>query len=152
MAKAYDYIRTKRARRAIKVIREFALRHMKAEDAKISEGVNTAIFRNGMQKPPRRIKVRIVKGEDAVAKVWLIGEEEKIKEDAKKKDDAKKASEKKVEEAKPKAESAKKAEEKPAAAALASKPEAKDTAPRPSQNTREKPFPLQKPHERRDGL
>ena len=150
MAKAYDYIRTKRARRAIKVIREFALRHMKAEDAKISEGVNAAIFRNGMQKPPRRIKVRIVKGEDAVAKVWLIGEEEKIKEDAKKKDDAKKAAEKKVEEAKPKAE-AKKAEEKPASA-IAPKPEAKDTSPRPSQNTREKPFPLQKPHERRDGL
>ena len=153
LAAAYEYIRTKRARRAIKVIREFALRHMKAEDAKISEGVNAAIFRNGMQKPPRRIKVRIVKGEDAVAKVWLIGEEEKIKEDAKKKDDAKKASEKKAEEAKPKSEATtKKAEEKPAAAAPASKPEAKDTAPRPSQNTREKPFPLQKPHERRDGL
>ena len=150
LAAAYEYIRTKRARRAIKVIREFALRHMKAEDAKISEGVNAAIFRNGMQKPPRRIKVRIVKGEDAVAKVWLIGEEEKIKEDAKKKDDAKKAAEKKVEEAKPKAE-AKKAEEKPASA-IAPKPEAKDTSPRPSQNTREKPFPLQKPHERRDGL
>lgn len=150
MAKAYDYIRTKRARRAIKVIREFALRHMKAEDAKISEGVNAAIFRNGMQKPPRRIKVRIVKGEDAVAKVWLIGEEEKIKELAKKKEDAKKAAEKKLSDAKPKAETAKKEEAKPAAAAP--KQEAKDTAPRPSQNTRDKPAPLQKPHERRDGL
>ncbi|MFA6490081.1 MAG: 50S ribosomal protein L31e [Candidatus Micrarchaeia archaeon] len=149
MAKAYDYIRTKRARRAIKVIREFALRHMKAEDAKISEGVNAAIFRNGMQKPPRRIKVRIVKGEDGVAKVWLIGEEEKIKETAKKKEDAKKAAEKKLTEAKPKAD-AKKEEAKPAAAAP--KQEAKDTSPRPSQNTREKPAPLQKPHERRDGL
>lgn len=149
LAAAYDYIRTKRARRAIKVIREFALRHMKAEDAKISEGVNAAIFRNGMQKPPRRIKVRIVKGEDAVAKVWLIGEEEKIKENAKKKEDAKKAAEKKLSDAKPKAE-AKKEEAKPASAAP--KQEAKDTSPRPSQNTRDKPAALQKPHERRDGL
>lgn len=151
LALAYDYVRTKRARRAIKLIRAFALRHMKAEDAKISEGVNAAIFRNGMQKPPRRIKVRIAKAEDGVAKVWLIGEEEKIKELLKKKEDAKK----KTEEAKPKAEAKK--EDKPAAgtkpaAAVAAKPEAKDAAPRPSQNTRDKPVALQQPHERRDGL
>ncbi len=154
LALAYEYIRTKRARRAIKLIREFALRHMKAEDAKISEGVNAAIFRNGMQKPPRRIKVRIVKAEDGVAKVWLIGEEEKAKEAAKKKEDA---SKKKADEAKPKSEAKKEdkpaaAGAKPAAAAVLSKPEAKDTSPRPSQNTRDKPAPLPKQHERRDGL
>jgi len=139
LAGAYEYIRTKRARRAIKLIREFALRHMKAEDAKISEGINSAVFRNGMQKPPRRIKVRIVKGDDAVAKVWLIGEEEKAKELAKKNEDAKKASDaKKAESAKKAAEAkkepAKKEEQKPAQAAKPSPAQssAKPQAPTPS--------------------
>lgn len=132
LAKAFEYIRTKRARRAIKLIREFAVRHMKAAEAKISEGVNSLVFRDGMQKPPRRVKVRIVKGEDAVAKVWLVGEEEKIKElsGKKKKDEEKKQTDKKATAAKK--EEAKKAaaEQKTEAAkpAQAPKPEAKQAA------------------------
>ena len=88
----YDVVRQKRGKRAVKFVREFAVRHMKAAEAKISAGVNDLILRDGIQKPPRRIKVRIVKGDDAVAKVWLIGEEEKIKQalDAKKKDEEQK--------------------------------------------------------------
>ncbi|MEM4633615.1 MAG: 50S ribosomal protein L31e [Candidatus Anstonellaceae archaeon] len=103
LAEAYEYVRTKRAKRAVKLVRQFAIRHMKAEDAKISEGVNQRIFRDGIQKPPRRIKVRIVKGEDGIAKVWMIGEEEKLKAEAEKKSkelEAKKAASNKKEEAK----------------------------------------------------
>ena len=118
----YDYIRTKRGKRAIKMIREFALRHMKAEDTKISEGVNSAILRDGIQKPPRRIKVRIVKGDDKVARVWLIGEEEKIKETAEKKKKAEGESKKIAEEAKKKQEEAKKAKEAAKTAAPAAAP------------------------------
>jgi large subunit ribosomal protein L31e len=98
---AYDYIRTKRAKRAIKIIKEFAIRHMKANDAKLSQGVNAKVFQNGMQKPPRRIKVRIVKGEDLVAKVWLIGEEEKLKEEEAKKAAQKEKSKEKEEKKEP---------------------------------------------------
>ncbi len=85
LADAYEHVRTKRARRAISILRAFALRHMKAEDVKISEGLNSLVFRDGMQKPPRRVKVRIAKGEDAIARMWLIGEEEKLKAIAEKK-------------------------------------------------------------------
>lgn len=134
LADAYEYVRTKRARRAVKLIREFAIRHMKAGDAKISEGVNAAVLRNGMQKPPRRIKVRIVKNEESVAKIWLVGEEEKIKENAKKKEEAKKAAEKKLSESAPKKEEAKKEAAKPqdSKPAAEAKPAAKPAAAAPS--------------------
>jgi large subunit ribosomal protein L31e len=134
LAEAYEAVRNKRGKRAIKIIREFALRHMKADETRISEGVNSAILRDSIQKPPRRIKVRIVKGEDNLARVWLIGEEEKIKEalDKKKKDEeAKKKQEeekKKADEAKKKAASEKKEAEKPKPAAAPAQQQAKPVA------------------------
>lgn len=123
----YMRVRNKRGKRAIVFIRAFALRHMKAEAVKISEGVNSAILRDGIQKPPRRIKVRIVKGDNAVAKVWLIGEEEKMKETAEKR-------KKEEEEKKKKADEKKKAEEakKPSAAAKPQAAPAKPAAAQPA--------------------
>jgi len=126
---AYEHPRNKRGKRAINIIQAFALRHMKADDVRVSEGVNSAILRDGIEKPPRRVKVRMVKGDDALVRVWLIGEEEKIKaaadkkkkesEDKKKSEEAaKKAADAKKEEAK-KAEDAKKAAAKPASPATA---------------------------------
>ncbi|MEM4554249.1 MAG: 50S ribosomal protein L31e [Candidatus Anstonellaceae archaeon] len=86
---AYLRVRNKRAKRAIDLVRAFALRHMKAKEVRISQGTNKLIFRDGIKKPPRKIKVRIVKGEDDIAWVWLIGEEEKLKEAEKKKEQQK---------------------------------------------------------------
>jgi len=127
---AFDHVRTKRGKRAIKLIQQFALKHMKADDVRVSEGVNSNILRDGIEKPPRRIKVRMVKGEDALVRVWLIGEEEKIKAAADKK---KKETEdkKKTEEAAKKATEAKKEEAKKAAEAktAAAKPTAPAAAP-----------------------
>ncbi|MFA4982641.1 MAG: 50S ribosomal protein L31e [Candidatus Micrarchaeia archaeon] len=141
LAGAFEYVRTKRARRAVKIVRAFALRHMKAEEAKVSEGVNAEIFRDGMQKPPRRLKVRIIKDEAGVAKVWLVGEQEKLAalavkkkqdEEAKKKaQEAKKAASKKPEGKE--ADSAKPAGGKPAEAAKpAAKEQAKPAAEKPA--------------------
>lgn len=128
----YDCVRNKRGKRAVKFIREFALRHMKAADTRISEGVNSAVLRDGIEKPPRRIKVRIVKDENSIAKVWLIGEEEKIKETAEKRKKAEEESKKKQEEA-----SKKKAEEKKAA--QAAKPATPAPSPKPAAPTAAKP-------------
>lgn len=145
---AYEHPRNKRGKRAIKLIQAFALRHMKADDVRVSEGVNSNILRDGIEKPPRRIKVRMVKGEDALVRVWLIGEEEKIREAADKKkkeeeekkkkgDESKKAADAKKEEAKKAADSKKTEAAKPAPAATAAKPAstapaAKPAAPAPS--------------------
>lgn len=131
---AYEHVRNKRGKRAVMLIREFALRHMKAGAVRVSEGVNSAILRDGIQKPPRRIKVRIVKGEEGLARVWLIGEEEKVKEAAdKKKNDeaAKKKGEPKKEEKKPDAKEGapKTAGASPAAPAAPTSGAAPKTAP-----------------------
>ncbi|VVC01007.1 50S ribosomal protein L31e [uncultured archaeon] len=114
LGEVYEHIRNKRGKRAIDLIRAFALRHMKASDTRISEGINDAILRDGIQKPPRRIKVRIVKDENSLAKVWMIGEEEKLKEAAESKKKADEEAAKKKAEAKPSAPA--KAEEKKAPA------------------------------------
>lgn len=86
--KAYDYIRTRRTRRAVKLLRAFLSRHFKVheEAVRISAGVNDALWRDGIQKPPRRLKVRGVLDEGKLT-AWLIGEEEEYKkaQEAKKK-------------------------------------------------------------------
>lgn len=54
----------RRAMRAINVIREFARHHMKAEDIRIEENVSHEIWERGIKKPPRKIRVRMVKTDD----------------------------------------------------------------------------------------
>ena len=147
---AYLRVRNKRAKRAIAFVRAFATRHMKAAEVKISEGTNSLVFRDGMQKPPRKLKVRIVRGDDAIARVWLIGEEERLKAAAeeKKKSEASKAdAEKKAAEQKKadaaKAEAEKKAaEQKKADAAKAASSAAKSA---PAQAAAQKPISSQQP-------
>lgn len=68
---AYEASRTRRARRAINIIREFARRHMKSEIVKISNKVNSLIWSRGIEKPPRRIKVVMRKDKEGVVKVLL---------------------------------------------------------------------------------
>jgi len=122
---AYDYIRTKRARRAVKMLREYLARHFKVvvENVKLSETVNSYVWRDSMQKPPRRVKVRGVK-EDDIVHIYMHDEEQtkKVKADKKKqKDDSKKANLDK----KAKKQSAKKEEKKEPSVKTEKKSEAK---------------------------
>jgi large subunit ribosomal protein L31e len=130
LSKAYEYLRTRRVERAVKLLRAFIARHMKADEGsvRISSGVNSLLWRDSIQKPPRRIKVRLVSDEGKVM-AWLVGEEEAVakkaadekakKEEAKKKAEGKKPQQKKEEkktEAAPKEkEGEKKAEKRDAA-------------------------------------
>lgn len=68
--------RTKRANRAIKEIREFVMRHMKAEEDKvwIDSSVNEKIWERGIQKPPSKITVKAVKFDDGLVEVSLSDE------------------------------------------------------------------------------
>lgn len=65
--------RTRRAKRAIKEIREHVVRHMKTteENIWIDHRLNEAIWVNGIQKPPLHIKVKAVKFEDGLVEVSL---------------------------------------------------------------------------------
>ncbi len=80
--------RTKRAPYAIRLIRKFVARHMHVEPSqvKIHNEVNEKIWERSIEKPPRRIKVRVVKYEDGTVWVYLYKEEkpqEKPTEEAK---------------------------------------------------------------------
>ncbi|MFA5105681.1 MAG: 50S ribosomal protein L31e [Candidatus Micrarchaeia archaeon] len=124
---AYGYPRTKRAIKAVEILRAFIARHMKARDGKvtISNAVNALVWGRSIQKPPRRVKVRAVK-EGSDVKVSLVDEKQaKVKFATKKRATA--------EERKPKAAPKKAAEAKPDTAKKEDKPaEKKDAKAQPA--------------------
>lgn len=61
----------RRVPRAIRIVREFLQRHMKYEDLVIGNDVNELLWRRGIEKPPRRIRVRAVKNADNIVTVHL---------------------------------------------------------------------------------
>jgi large subunit ribosomal protein L31e len=73
----YKAPRPKRAKRAVSEIRHYLARHLKAEEEKIwlDNPVNEAIWARGIQKPPRRIRVKAIKFEDGVVEVSLPEEQ-----------------------------------------------------------------------------
>ncbi len=62
-----------RAKKAIKLVKAFAARHMKTADEKVVMGmdVNEYLWRNGMQRPPRKIRVKMMKDKDGTVMVTL---------------------------------------------------------------------------------
>lgn len=73
LRKIINVPRKKRAPRAVKAIREYVMRHMKAgpEDVWIDASVNEAVWARGIEKPPNKIRVRIIKFEDGLVEVSL---------------------------------------------------------------------------------
>jgi large subunit ribosomal protein L31e len=81
LSKAWLRPPNKRAPRAIKIIREFVKRHMKIrqinsgdeeeEKLVILNEVNEKIWSRGIEKPPRKIRVRVTKDKDGQICVYL---------------------------------------------------------------------------------
>ncbi|TXT61533.1 MAG: 50S ribosomal protein L31e [Promethearchaeota archaeon] len=63
--------RTKWAKKSIRYLREFTQRHMKPEYLVISQEVNEKVWSRGIQKPPRKLRVRITKDINGLAVVYL---------------------------------------------------------------------------------
>jgi large subunit ribosomal protein L31e len=63
--------RTKRSPRAIRYVKEFIKKHMKADDIKLDSSVNEKIWERGIQKIPPKIKVKAVEEEDGTVSVTL---------------------------------------------------------------------------------
>lgn len=100
---AYAVSRNGRVPRAVKILKTFMARHMKAEDERliISEALNKHLWVRSIQKPPRRVKVRLVKDEGSIH-AYLADEkvvEKKAKAEEKKEE--KKAEPKKEEKKEP---------------------------------------------------
>jgi len=62
--------RGKRAPRAVRDVRDFVARHMKAEEVAMSNEVNDALWARSINKPPRRITVRAVKDKEGKVIVY----------------------------------------------------------------------------------
>ncbi|RJS76157.1 50S ribosomal protein L31e [Candidatus Bathyarchaeota archaeon] len=65
--------RKKHSPKAVRVLRSFVMRHMKVdeESVKITNEVNEKIWSRGIEKPPRKIRVRVTKDTDGIVKVRL---------------------------------------------------------------------------------
>lgn len=82
LGKAWIAPSKKRAPRAIRIIRDFIKRHMKVETLEgseeteskriiISNEVNEKIWERGIEKPPRKIRVKAVKDREGNVTVYL---------------------------------------------------------------------------------
>lgn len=94
LSKVWLAPRIRRTKRAINMIREFAQRHMKSDDVKIDRSLNEVMWERGIRKPPRKIRVKMVKDEDDVVTVSLYSEEVKEEEKVGKKAKAEAVAEK----------------------------------------------------------
>ena len=74
LGRAWIAPRYRRAEKAVSVLRAFVKRHMKPASVIIDTEVNEAIWRRGIQNPPRRIRVRLSKDEDGTVTVTLAEE------------------------------------------------------------------------------
>jgi len=64
LRKAFRKSRKKRVPYAVKLIKEFIKRHMKVkegEEIKIGKHLNEKLWERGIEKPPRRVRVHVVK-------------------------------------------------------------------------------------------
>jgi large subunit ribosomal protein L31e len=64
--------RNKRAAKAIRMLREFATKHMKSEIVIIDQKVNEQIWARGIKHPPRKISVRMAKDRDGFVYVLPV--------------------------------------------------------------------------------
>jgi len=71
LAKARKGPRNKRAKKAIRYLREYMKRHFKPESIIIAQEVNEKIWERGIQKPPRKLKVRATKNIEGLVVVYL---------------------------------------------------------------------------------
>jgi large subunit ribosomal protein L31e len=74
LRRAFEAPKYRRTKVAVRIIREFTTRHMKATEVKIERGVNELIWSRGITNPPRRIKLEMERDEDGVVSVRLAPE------------------------------------------------------------------------------
>ena len=75
LGKAFEAVRKKRAKRAVNLVKKFIIRHMKVEDEAeltIDTTLNEYLWTRGIEKPPRRVRVRATKDREGLVKVFLV--------------------------------------------------------------------------------
>ena len=135
-----------RAKRAINMIREFAIHHMKSEDIKIEEDVSHLVWARGIRHPPRKIRVKLTKDDDGTVLISKYQEEKPKKEVVEKKPKSEKGE--KVEE---KSETKAEKPEEPKSAKSEPAPEKKLETKQEPKAKQEKPKKEQKSEKKTEG-
>lgn len=99
LRETHEKQRRRRASNAIKIIRDFLIKNTKTKSIKIGKSINDAIWKGGIQNPPRKIRIHTIKEEDVIY-TELLGVEIKTpsKEEMKKKEEKKKGKKEKIKE------------------------------------------------------
>jgi large subunit ribosomal protein L31e len=73
LSKAWIMPVTRRAPRAMRILKEFIRRHMKVENENIiiSNEVNEKIWSRGIEKPPRKVRIKAAKDKDGLVTIYL---------------------------------------------------------------------------------
>jgi len=56
--------REKRTPRAVRYVRQYAANRMKTDNVSLSEATNSLLWNRGISKPPRKIRIRVVKDKE----------------------------------------------------------------------------------------
>ncbi len=65
-----------RAKRAINMIKEFTMHHMKTNNVRISEDVAHYVWKRGIKHPPRKIRVGMERTDEGFVLVYLYDKDE----------------------------------------------------------------------------
>lgn len=57
---AYEGSRFNRARKAIRIVKEYLARHTKSDNVRLDPSINQDLWVRGIKKPPRRVKVKVM--------------------------------------------------------------------------------------------
>jgi large subunit ribosomal protein L31e len=71
LRRAFEAPKYRRTKVAVRVIRDFAKRHMKATKVKLDEDLNEQLWSRGIGNPPRRITLLMDRDEEGLVSVKL---------------------------------------------------------------------------------
>ena len=99
LREVFEEERNKRASNASKLVRTFLMKHTKTENVKLGKSINEAIWKRGINKPPRKLRIHVIKEEDIVyAEMLGVDIKTPSKEEVKKKEEKKKEKKEKINE------------------------------------------------------
>jgi large subunit ribosomal protein L31e len=61
----------RRTPRAVRALKDFIVKHMKADDLTLTPDVNEKLWSRGIRSPPREIRVRAARNEEDEVRVYL---------------------------------------------------------------------------------
>ena len=63
----------KRAKKAVKALKQFLAKHMKSDNVKIGKYLNDEIWKHGIKNPPHHVELNAVKDKEGLVTAELVG-------------------------------------------------------------------------------